>query len=552
MTTPGTPAKIDGEIPVKLSNDPAFLEKLKSYISMGTLVIPKTVSFPMLSRVLVRFGDEARHGYANLLAEVVHETPGDLILKIVDFKDEERAKLAVLLKDLSSRPVKSFAAAPAPAPAAVRPVSAGSPGFSGAASFLRMPSLAPEGDLDFDPSAAMLRKHHEGKACLSEPNLFSLLFELLFRKFTGRLVLRAGQETAETYLLFKDGRLVGVDRNPIEETQSLGYLLRRNNRITEAEFRELRRKRDETKKLDQELLAGKIDVREIGMILVQMSRQIVAKIAPARPLHYRLEEGAQHLGGIAVVPLNLKRIVFRGIYDAIAMNKSAVLLLGLEPFFYHYVVRTESPPFPVGDLKLERDEQRFWSVSLEKPTRLRPLFSVSAVGKLQTIRMVYALAFLNFIDFTTNVKAEEEDLLPVLRQTVEDLDKGNHFDVLMVHWTALQPAVEAAYARTKKEWGNFPIPSAAQTEAQELLGKILKKIEDSYAFLSVDSQRKAYRDELIEPSQREFTAELLAEHANSDLYRGNRTQARLYLEMAVDLDPRSSKYRQMLNQAGGR
>jgi hypothetical protein len=414
-----------------------------------------------------------------------------------------------------------------------------------------MPNLKTEADLDFDFPSAMRRRHHEGKGCLSEPNLFSLLFELSARRFMGRLLLQ-GKDKAETIFLFKDGKLVGADRRPMEETQSIGYLLRRAGRITESDFRELRRSREETKKSDQELLSGKVDVREIGIILVEVIRKVLARIASIRPIHYKIEEGAQHLAGLAPVVINLKRAIFRAMVDAAAQCKSEDLLSGLEPYMHHFVIRAESPPFGLMDLKLEKDEQRFWNVTLEKPIRLRQLFSVSALSKLQSIRIIYGMAFLGFVDFSTQGIEDELNIIPYMTRTVNELEDSNHFDVLQVHWTALKPAIDTAYAKVKKEWERIQIPPSQKAAAQALLAKILAKLDASHVHLSDDDRRRVVRDQIIEPSRREFTAEIMAEHCRSDLFRGNPVQARYYIEMAVDLAPRNQEYRSLYKQAGGR
>jgi hypothetical protein len=124
----------------------------------------------------------------------------------------------------------------------------------------------------------------------------------------------------------------------------------------------------------------------------------------------------------------------------------------------------------------------------------------------------------------------------------------NAFDVLHIHWTALGPAIQKAHQETLQQWQNLPIPDGQKKEAQEVIRTILKKIDEAFALLSDDRQRHSLRDKIIESSQRTFSAELLRQHAEMYLFRGDRAQAKLYIEMALDLMPSKGEYLTILSQ----
>ena len=88
-------------------------------------------------------------------------------------------------------------------------------------------------------------------------------------------------------------------------------------------------------------------------------------------------------------------------------------------------------------------------------------------------------------------------------------------------------------------------------ERIEQLKKIIGKIEESYRFLSDDDRRRQYRDSIIEPPKRAFSAELLSQHTRTYLLRGDKKQARYYIEMACDLAPGNAEYKQLLRDSGG-
>jgi hypothetical protein len=251
------------------------------------------------------------------------------------------------------------------------------------------------------------------------------------------------------------------------------------------------------------------------------------------------------------LPVQLNRVLFRAIVEAATAYSNDELLVGLEPYLNLYVSRKEKLPLDVQQLRLDEKELRFLNVTLIAPTRLRTIFSVSALNRSQTLRTLYALFFLRCLDFVTTFLPPETEFLPHLNRVWSEVQTANHYEVLQVHWTSLGPAIEKMYQKTKNEWEEMLKAHQNKPDHASLIQKILGRIDESYRYLSDDDRRRQYRDDLIEAPKRLFSAELLSQHARTYILRGDRKQALGYIQMAVDIAPANAEYRALLRDCGG-
>jgi hypothetical protein len=557
----------DGEVVLSIGADRSAAESLKQNLKVRALFVPTSVTYPPRSRIRVKIvgTDPARP--AELIAEVVFVSPQGLGLQILELDPTNETLLDKILgpstpatspapNPVVAAPPPVQATAPPPVqPAAATPLQPASPAPKPAAA----PRIAVPltGTLTSELPPLILQMHHK-EAMAGSPQeteipidtALGMFLRLNRDRFTGCLIVDT-EDKVTTEIFFRDGHVVGGHHEPEIETASLGYALRKAGKLPDADYREIQRKRAETMEAEVKLLSLLVDGAALQKGWRVMIFQNVGRCLAAKKSKYRLEEGAHVLSRTLPLPVQLHRVLYRAIVEAGGSYSNEELLAGLEPYLNFYVSKKEKLPFDSQQLRLDDKELRFLNVTLVTPTRLRTIFSVSALSKSGTLRALYAFYFLRCLAFATNYQPPEKEFLPHLNRVWIEISHANHFEVVQVHWTIIGPAIEAAYQRTKKEWEEIRKNYHAKPEYTAIIDKIIGRIDESYRFISDNDRRREYRDSIIEPMMRQFSAELLSQHTRTYLLRGDKKQARAYIEMAIDLAPGNAEYRQLLRDSGG-
>ncbi len=569
-------------IPVDIESIPTFTNNLK----IGAIVLSRDCDWPVRTQVEVVVKGPQNCDPAILATEVVYVADGKVGLQILKMEPLEEARLQRILKLVSEMP------SPPPAPDPI-PEQTVSPTEGGESSQMenqeakssptpqssyRMSSTAtpsspptettspppkklsvpPKGTLSFNLPTAIQQIHNKAENAswdkrmeIISDSVLGLLLQLAQAQFLGKLAIEEDEKT-KTDIYFSKGQIVGVKRRPTDETETTAYLLRKEGKISETDYRDAREKRESTGQTDEKLLQNRTGTRNIAMVARKVMYQSLGRCLGSQELKYELSSGGGSLNDVLPIPINLRRVFFRGMVEAAGSYLTDELWTGLGPLMNLYVVLRPQPPFDPGQLRLSSGEQRFMDVTLAEPTRLRNLFAVSALSRVQSLRTLYALYILGFVDFLTRYRPADENVLPHLRQTLEEMRTMNHFDILQAHWTLLGPEIEKSYQRAKVEWEEYDIPSEQKKEATPLVQEILKRMKESFQFLKEDGQRRSHRNEVAEPTQRKFSSDLLFQHARTYLFRGDKAEARYHIEQALDLDPGNAEYRQVFRDCGGK
>lgn len=521
---------------IHLPHDPRAVQEFRKNFSLGAILAPFDSRFLLRTQVKVKICGPSNLPAPDLLAEVVYASPQGMGLQILNLTDHDRKIVEALLMGIEHPP-----AAPKPAPPAApapTPITA-SP---------RM-NIPMEGILTCDLPMIINMIHHEGEPWVTGQGqvTFDLLFQLARNGLTGLLEVEE-EKQKRTLIYFREGKVVSVQRTPTEETLTAAYFLRRKGKISEQLFRDALRHASNENVSDESFLAKQVPPTDLQLAIRHSIYPKLGHCFASKQQRYRIHPGPEYLAKIVPIGLNLFRAVFNGIMETAALYSTDHLLHALDPFMYQFVIRKSEPPLDPTLLKLDPPEQRFWDVSLKKPTRLRQLFTVSALSRLKSLRMLYGLYFLGLIEFTTKITLDEEMTVAHLESLYAELLTMNHFDALHIHWIALRPEIDKAYEETRSGWTALPVPEQHRAQCKVLIQKIIGRVDEAYGFLKDDHRRKTYRDGLVEEHRRKFSADLLKQHADMSLLRADFKQAKHYIEMALDLFPGNLEYLGILKQ----
>lgn len=564
MTTP--PSQTDslaGEVELRVGNDPKLLASLRQNLKVRALFVPGASNYPSRARLRVKiYGTDPAP--ASLVAEVVFTSPAGLGLQILEMDAANEAKINEIASAEPGEAAPTPEAAPQATPQTEAPQTPTAQTGAAAQPPSAAPAPVPAPKLTVPMTGALKADLPEVLQQLSNPQSggvpekvelpldtsLGLVQRLAIERFTGRLIVESDDQIT-THVFFREGIIVGGHHEPEDEIASVGYALRKAGKLPEADYRDVRRKMEETGGLEVKLLAEIIDAGALQKGWRVAIFQSVGKALAARKAKYRLESGAHVLEETMPLPIQLHRVLYRAIVLAASSYSNDELLVGLEPYLNLYVSKKETFPIDMQKLRLDEKELRFLNVTLLAPIRLRTIFSVSALNRSGTLRNLYALFLLDCLAFLTHYQPPEEEFLPHLNRVWAEMQSANHFDIVQVHWTVLGEGIEKNYKKTRKEWEETLQEYQNREDYAPLIKKILAKIDDSFRFISDDNQRRQYRDEIIEAPKRKFSADLLSQHTRTYLMRGDKKQARAYIEMALDIVPGNIEFRNLLRDCGG-
>jgi hypothetical protein len=195
-------------------------------------------------------------------------------------------------------------------------------------------------------------------------------------------------------------------------------------------------------------------------------------------------------------------------------------------------------------------EKKFLSILQSNSWRLREIFSVSNLSRTETANTLWALNEMCFLDYREE-ETSERYLSRVgtrISQKVGQLRTGTHFDILEVHWICVTEDVEAAYRRLKGEFvpANY---SNIPPELEEALGRIQAGLDKAYEAINKDYTRRAYREEIIERTQIEQSAEVLSRKGEMAILKNDRREALACFVKASELMPKVTAYKEGIERA---
>jgi hypothetical protein len=421
------------------------------------------------------------------------------------------------------------------------------------------------------------------EGALGDTSLRDAVLVLASEKATGVLTVRsrAADGTLRTrWGLWSRGGPVGWRAEPVDEGEVLGVLLWRANRLTKEQLVQSLALMEERGIRQGEALV-EMGALAFGDLVVYLQRQaefVFQRVLAERDGTWTFHAAAELPETFLAPPVRVVGVMFRGMLSEAKDTPAEEIASALRPHGSQYVCITEAGEAMLAEMKLTKDEQKFFEIVRKAPNRLRDLFTLSNLSRAQTATMAWALSAFGIVEFriapgepaagaTASAAARPappatpaaapaaprveapaaSPTPPALDAWVKRASAGTLFERLGVHWISTRADVDAAWAKAEESlrsesasWG----PAHARTAATAL-----EALRAAWTQLRDDAQRRAYRTQLVGESTVTGSATILARKAQAALERGARDEALACAEKAVELAPEVPAHVELLGRA---
>ncbi|MFN7951881.1 MAG: DUF4388 domain-containing protein [bacterium] len=240
---------------------------------------------------------------------------------------------------------------------------------------------------------------------------------------------------------------------------------------------------------------------------------------------------------LVLTQIDMSRVLFFGLKTKFPWEKAR---LELERDQDRYVVHNPDMVQAVQRLKLADRERRFLDGVIDGSRTLRQIIGYSTLKGSSTWQLMHALVVTGIVKFQENAKMDV-----VSSKAALDVDKkmgtlrgATHFDVLEVHWTALDHEIQSSYERLRREYAleRREIQAASQ-ETRDKTREVLDRIELAYRSVQTAEARRKYRDTVIPADKIKFAATFNVQQAKNFKFMGDLRQAKECFERARELIP---------------
>jgi hypothetical protein len=387
------------------------------------------------------------------------------------------------------------------------------------------------------------------KGEVNEGELTELLMTLYREKLTGVLEI-VGDEGRRVGFVRKGGFMCWLS-DPIIEDECLGVLLTQAKRLSPDQLRESLQMMSDTGTLQGECFIelGFLTFPQMVMSLMTQVEIITRNVFVTSSGKYAFYPRERLDRNFPNPPMKTPGFLLSYIKRVYASTSAEEVEAEYKPLLDQYSMLATDVSW--DDMRLKKQEKALVGILQKKSYRFREIFSVSSMGRGQTLQILMALVRLGVIEF-----ASQEDSAQVLGRLSEQLrgkatfqQTQHEFDLLEVHWTSCTPQVEEGYRKMHAEYEAFgrglDLPEQAEAHRQE----ILANIERAYAALKQPSSRKEVRKKYYEPQQHEANAELMSKKADLLIVRNAWEEVLDQFERAIELMPTVAKYKADLKKA---
>lgn len=378
-----------------------------------------------------------------------------------------------------------------------------------------------------------------------------VLMKLAHVRNPGRVVFTEPSGEVTT-VAFSRGRIVNVVRKQSTQLDTPADIMRKSGDLSLEDYRNFAALAEKRGVTMEKILWDELeDKRPVVAAITKAMLRDVGQAMRAPKLRYEVHFDPDYVRGVLNFPLSVPQVVYRGIVAATEVYQLEELLEGLQVFWTYHVAQAEPPPFRYSEIAPRDPELRLWSTTMRKPAVLPRFFAISAMGRASTVRAVYAMYFVGLMELLEEFIPEAEEILGPWREDLGKMRYQNHFDVLMVHWTGLQDDLRKAWQRSRAHWESAEVPASMKPAMDKLRNEALERIDRSYQFLQDDRRRRDYRDDVIELTQRQVSADLAVTQAKMAIRKHDAAGARYYAEIAFDLDRRNPEVIEIYKQVRG-
>ncbi len=391
------------------------------------------------------------------------------------------------------------------------------------------------------------------EGALSDRSLRDTMVQMAIHRSTGMLVI-IGEDDCRRFGFWERGGPVGWRLEPIDQRSVLGVLLYRAGKVDREQLKQSLAMMEEQGIRQGEALIqlGVLNFPQLVMSLqkqVELHLQKVMRVSQGVWAFFELESLPERF---ITPPLNVPSILFRALLGYSRELSMEQIAAAHRPNMDRYLYFSDGVEDVVAEINFKAAERKFLEIMASNSWRMRELFSVSNLSRTDTSAVIWALSEMGFLDFRTE-ETVERFLARVgqrIKQKSDQVKGGSAFDVLELHWICLQHEVEHHYARIKEEFAGPEYQQLPPEMTQKIKG-ILASVEEAYALLLDQRNRRALREEIIESDMVIASADMLSKKGEMAILKGDRRGAVDCWSKAVEIMPEAGAYREGLNRARG-
>ncbi|HJN73288.1 MAG TPA: hypothetical protein QGF58_05065 [Myxococcota bacterium] len=387
---------------------------------------------------------------------------------------------------------------------------------------------------------------------LAGRGLRSFLVDIAVNQTTGLLTV-IQEDGVQRYGFWVDGGPVGWRREPLDEEETLGGLLKKAEKVSDEHVQQALDIMDSEGCKQGEALVrmGLLTPGQIPAVLKRQCEFIFQMVLRTHDGVWAFFPVDQFPQRFAIPPVNVPEVLFRAMMNHARNVTSEKLYTMLRPRLENHIsVRASARQILAGFAWDDQERKLLELVSQPQPLRVRKLFSITPMTKAGTAGTIWALNEMGFIDF-----GEGEDLErkvrrirgPILKKR-EKVQGANAFDVLEVHWIITTKGVEAAHKKLKNRYDPL-VFGEVPSELTEALTTINARLATALEELGDAEARRSARSAIVGEELIAKAAVALAKKGEAAMRVKDKPLAIDCYAKAADLVPDEMKYRTGLDRA---
>jgi hypothetical protein len=348
------------------------------------------------------------------------------------------------------------------------------------------------------------------------------------------------------YGYFSSGGPVAWRTVPLEEKEVLGMLLFKAGQVTREQLQESVRLMEEKgiRQGEAFIEMGVMSFSQLIMVLARQSEYIFQQVMKSTGGTWSFHELPALPESFLPPPVRVGALLFRSMTKTAKEFRGRELSDSLKDHVNSYIQLHPTRKNLIPDLGLNATEKKLVDLIAERTLRMRELFSMSPMSRQNTAAVCYALIQLGMFTFGARESRDRylQRVAASIAKKKRQLIQCSHFDVMECHWIALPSEIDNKYTELKQEYDlqnydNLP------DELAKVVQRINRRIDEAYAVLKDDLQRREYRKTLVEDFMIVQSAELLAKQGEMAVMRKDSRMAATCFAKALELQPRSAEYR---------
>jgi hypothetical protein len=380
---------------------------------------------------------------------------------------------------------------------------------------------------------------------LGDRSLRDAFMALAIERMTGILTIHTAGRTRWGF--WSKGGPVGWRTELVVEEEVLGVLLYRAGSVTKeqlAQSLEVMEARG-IRQGDALIEMGVLTFAQLVVLLQKQAEFVFQRILLDRDGEWSFHALDDLTERFIAPPVRVASLMYKALLQHAKDMPAEELAGALQASLDRYLYIAPGVEQTFDDMKLNTDEQALTKIISSKPWRLREIFSVSSLSRMQTASVLWVLAELNLVDFREEggQARASEDLRRDMEARYKQVTSGTMFDRLGLHWICTAAEVEAAWKRLDSEFR----PEVAQKrwgqENAAYAQEVYAAARAAYDALRNDAARRDYRVKLFDRTRLGQTADMLGKKGEMALMKGSQREALECFSKALELSPTDADLR---------